>query len=445
MGSNNTEDAGDSLLTMERIFSDPDLGGTIPRALKLSPDGVRATFLRGRADDGNQMDLWEYNIKSAETRLLVDSTKLLSGQGEEVSEEEQARRERERIASMKGIVSYIYSDDGYYILFPLSGDLYTYCVATSKVLKLTSGEGFATDPNFSPNGRYVSYVRDRNLFVYDMATSTTRQITTEGAGPIAWGMAEFVAQEEMDRMTGYWWAPNDAYLVAARIDETPVPLAKRFEIHQASTTVAEQRYPAAGEKNVLIKLAVLDPLGEKEMKWLNLGEEEDIYVARVNWLNDGSGVLVQRLSRDQHQMDVLLFRLIDATTLQPTTIIQEQSSTWVNIHNNLSTVCHERILWASEKTGYNHLYLHNIDGSLIRPLTSGKWAVDTVLGVDRTSSIVYFTGNRECALEKHLYSVSLEGGEVKRITQEVGWHEVTLDKSCSVYFDTWSDAHTPPQ
>jgi len=115
------------------------------------------------------------------------------------------------------------------------------------VRKLTNGEGFATDPKLSPKGGFVSFVRDRNLWVIDLASGKSVQLTRDGSATIGNGVAEFVADEEMDRHTGYWWAPDDSAIAFARIDETPVPVQKRYEVYPDRTEVVEQRYPAAGD------------------------------------------------------------------------------------------------------------------------------------------------------------------------------------------------------
>ena len=140
-------------LTLERIFDDPSLAGKAPVQLKFSPDGSRVTYLQGKTDDYNRYDLWEYNLKDNKNRLLVDSAALFSGP-ENLSDEEKARRERQRIFG-KGILEYKWSKDGKALLFPLNGDLYYYELASAKSRKLTDTEAFETDARFSPKRHYV--------------------------------------------------------------------------------------------------------------------------------------------------------------------------------------------------------------------------------------------------------------------------------------------------
>ncbi|GAA6151967.1 S9 family peptidase [Pseudoteredinibacter isoporae] len=429
-------------LTIDRLFDDPDLSGTAPRSLKLSPDGQRATFLQGREDDAGRMDLWQYNIANGKTSLLVDSLKLRGGAAEELSDEEKARRERARISSLSGIVSYQFSNDGKQLLFPLSGDLYLYDIAKQNTRALTNGEGFATDPKLSPKSKYVAFVRDRNLWVADTQGGKARPLTRSSNKNEAWGMAEFVAQEEMKRMTGYWWSPNEDAIVAAKFDETPVPIAKRSEIYADRTEVIEQRYPGAGTKNVLISLAILDPENKRAPIELDLGEEKDIYLARVKWLADGSGVLVQRQDRKQQRLDLLLY---SAKGGKPTTLLTESSPTWVNLNEDLRTLKDGDFIWASERSGFKHLYRYDAKGKLKNAITSGDWQVDEVEAVDQQQQQIYFTGTKASALEKQLYRVDFSGENLTRISRKRGWHNISFAKDASVYIDSWSDDLIPSQ
>jgi len=259
-------------LTLERIFASPSLSGPTPRLLKLSPDGRLATLLRNRADDRDRYDLWAVDTNTGQARMLVDSARI--GTGGEISEEERMRRERARLSGVRGIVSYDWSPDGRSILVPLDGDLYLAALDGS-VRRITETAETELDAQVSRTGRYLSFVRDRNLYVVDADGRNERRLTEDGAGTVSWGSAEFVAQEEMDRHTGYWWAPDDSGIAFTRTDESKVPIQKRSEIYADRTEVVEQRYPAAGDTNVSIQLGVIGPHGGKP-RWLDLGANPDV-------------------------------------------------------------------------------------------------------------------------------------------------------------------------
>jgi dipeptidyl-peptidase-4 len=246
-------------LTLERIFGAPDLSGPRLREAKFSPDGHHVTYLQGKPDDKDQLDLWAFDTRSGKARLLVDSRALVGGE-ERLSAEEEARRERQRTASLRGIVEYQFAADGQRLLIPLAGDLYLYELnaRANPVTRLTQSASYETDARFSPGGRYVSFIRDQNLFAIDLRTRQERALTTDGAGLVQNGVAEFVAQEEMDRDTGYWWSPDDSRVAFTRIDDTPVQEVERYEINADGARMYRQRYPAAGTANTHVELKVLE-------------------------------------------------------------------------------------------------------------------------------------------------------------------------------------------
>ena len=430
-------------LTLEAITGSAPLSGPTLTKPQIAPDGTRVTFLRGKDSDRNRLDLWEYDVASGQTRLLVDSSVVLPGE-EVLSDEEKARRERQRIAALSGIVDYQWSPDGKALLFPLGGELYVYDLAkTGKaaVRKLTNGGGFATDPKLSPKGGYVSFIRDRNLWVIALADGKEVQLTRDSSDTIGNGVAEFVADEEMDRHTGYWWAPDDSAIAFSRIDETPVPVQKRYEVYPDRTDVVEQRYPAAGDHNVLVQLGVIAPKTGATPRWIDLGKNPDIYLARVDW-RDPQRLTFQRQSRDQKTLE-----LIEATlaTGQQRTLVTETSKTWVPLHSDLRFLKDGRFLWSSERSGFEHLYIASEDGAKLTALTQGEWVVDGLLAIDEAAGLAYVSGTRDGATETHVYAVPLAGGEPRRLTQAPGMHAAAFARNASVFVDSWSSDTVLPQ
>ena len=442
-------------LTLEAITGDKPLSGPSLMKPAISPDGTRVTFLRGKDDDRFQLDLWEYDIASGETRRLVDSKVVLPGE-ETLSDEEKARRERQRIAAFSGIVDYQWAPSSQALLFPLGGELYLYDLGddvADPVRKLTSGTGFATDPKVSPGGAYVGFVRERNLWLIDLATGREIQLTDDGSDTIGNGVAEFVADEEMDRHTGYWFAPDDSAVAFTRIDESPVPVQKRYEMYADRTEVVQQRYPAAGDPNVRISLHVadlatmragkagVDRPAKLSVAGVDLGPETDIYLPRVQWRTPGV-LTFQRQSRDQRTLELIETTL---ATGKQRVLVTETSDTWVPLHSGLRFLADGRFLWISERSGFEHLQLHAADGALERVLTSGDWVVDALLGVDEAAGLAYIAGTRDSPLEKHVYAVPLAGGEPRRLSTQPGMHEASFSANASVFVDLWSNPTTPPQ
>lgn len=430
-------------LTVERIEASPSLDGPSVAGLKLSPDGGRVTFLRGKEEDFRVQDLWAYDIASGETRLLVDSADLLGGAEEELDEVEKARRERQRI-SASGIVEYAWSDDGAALLFPLGGDLHHLQLGGSP-RRLTETEAFETDARYSPKGRYVSFIREQNLYIVEVATGIERQVTHEGGGTVSFGMAEFVAQEEMDRDTGYWWAPDESRIAFTRIDESPVKLLDRYEVGaEGGVTTIPQRYPAAGTANALVSLHVVE-LASGEVRDIDLGPETDIYLARVDWLPDSRRLAFQRQSRDQKRLDLVR---VDVATGEQRVLLTETAQSWINLHRALHFLEQsERFVWASERSGFRHLYLYDTDGAPLGPLTSGDWVVSSLARVDEAAGRVYLTGFADTPLEQHLYAVPLDPNPaaIERLTAEEGWHGVEIGEDGRAFIDRWSSPSVPPR
>jgi dipeptidyl-peptidase 4 len=426
-------------LELARLFADPALSGASPRALTMAPDGSRVTYLKGKPEDADRLDLWEYHIKDAKHRLLVDADSLVSG-AEVLSDEEKARRERMRLFA-SGIISYSWSKNSDALLFPLNGDLYYYQLSNAKATKLTDTDDFETDATISPTGKKVAFIRQQNLFVLDIATGKETQLTHDGGGVIKNGMAEFVAQEEMDRMTGYWWAPDDSKIAFTRIDESAVAEVVRNEIYADEIKLFNQRYPYTGTANVKIQLGVID-LTTAKTSWISHGDNEDIYIPRVQWTDNSRYLSYQWQNRQQQHLEL---RLVDlANQNQQQVLVTERSDTWLNLHQDLYFLNNNSgFIWASERDGFKHLYYYDFSGKLVRQLTQGQWAVDEITAIDQAKAVVYFIGRKDTPLERHLYQVSLTDGTTKRLTEAHYDHAVVMPKQATSFIDSFSNVSTP--
>ena len=437
MAADRNEKVGE--LTLDRVFGSPDLSGSQPRGLRLSPDGTLLTSLRPRADEKERLDLWARDTRTGEERMLVDSKKV--GSGAELSEAEKMQRERARIGGSKGIVAYDWAPDGKSILVPLDGDLYL-AGLDGPVRRLTNTPGGELNPIVSPKGGYVSFVRDQNLWAMPLAGGEARALTKEGGGTVHFGEAEFVAQEEMHRFTGYWWSPDERYIAVERFDDAPVKVAVRAAIGAAGTKVYEQRYPAAGTPNALVDLYVMKADGSGRVK-VDLGSNPDIYLARVDWTPDGSAMLVQRESRDQKTLDMLR---VDPKTGKSTLLFTERSGdrSWLNLSDAYRPMKDGSLIWRSERDGYGHLY-RCADGQWTQ-LTKGPWVVTGLVGVDEAKGRLYFTGLKDDVLEQHLYAVDIaQPNVITRLTERGYTNSASMDSSASRFIVSRSSPTQPTQ
>ncbi len=443
-----TTAAGSTSLTVERIFAAPDLSGPRLREPKFSPDGRYVTYLQGKPDAKDQLDLWAFDTKTGATKLLVDSRAFIAG-AETLSAEEEARRERQRTASLRGIVEYSFSKDGKHLLVPIAGDLYLCELGTTpSIRRLTRTESYETDAKLSPRGRFVSFIRDQDLFVFDLRTGEELALTTDGEGLIQNGVAEFIAQEEMDRDTGYWWSPDETRIAFTRIDDNPVQEVQRFEIGATGAQMYQQRYPAAGTANTLVALRIVE-VGSGQTSAPQV-DFKDHYLARVDWFPDSRSLAVQKQSRDQKRLELLK---VDVRSGRALRLIEEKSPHWVELNDDLHFLERtDAFIWSSRRSGYKHLYLYDFDGKLIRPLTAGSWMVvgngeeTGLVGVDEKAKTVLFLANKESPLERHLYAASLQTEkpeQPRKISREPGWHDVKLLPNGRGYLDSYSSPEHP--
>ena len=425
-------------LTLERVYASPSLGGPRPRVLKLAPDGRLATLLKSRPSDKDRFDLWAVDTATGQSRMLVDSEKLSSGAA--LSEAERMNRERRRIADVKGITDYAWAPDAKRLLVPVDGDLWVAALDGS-VTRLTQTPETETDAKLSPKGGFASFVRDGHLFVQALAGGDAREVAEENTPKVSWGVAEFIAQEELDRFDGHWWAPDDSRIAVARVDESPVKQVTRAAIGADGTRLFTQAYPAAGTANADVSLWLVNPDGTGKTK-VDLGPSTDIYVARVAWAVDGKTLYVQRLTRDQQRLDILA---ADPATGASRVLASETAKTWVNIHDNFRPLKDGSILWASERDGYRHLY--RLAGGTAQQVTSGRWVMDELVGVDEKRGRLWFTGFADSTLEKQVYALDFRkaGAKPQRLTAPGGWHEAVMDDAGQRLIVTSSTPSQPAQ
>ncbi len=289
----------------------------------MAPDGSRVVFLRSLAGADPRTALWVYDVAEGRERLIVDPIDLTEGTGEALSDEERARRERAR-ETAEGVVAYAIDRDARIAAFVVSGRLFVADLVACGA-RAVEAPAPVFDPRPDPSGRRVAFVHDRALHVVQLADGMVRHLAGEPEETVSWGMAEFVAAEEMERSRGYWWAPDGEALLAARVDEARVDRIWISDVAHPDSTPRAVRYPRAGSANASVQLHVLrlDGAPSVPVAW---DAEAYPYLARVRW--DEHGPLIAAQARDQRR---LLALAVDPLTGETTTLGSQSDEAWVDL------------------------------------------------------------------------------------------------------------------
>ncbi|MFN4261556.1 MAG: alpha/beta fold hydrolase [Gemmataceae bacterium] len=349
-----------------------------------TPDGKAVLFLRSAARDPKQ-SLYEFDVASGQTKLLLAPEMLLKGEQETLTPAEKARRERLRV-SAGGFTDYQLSEDGQLVLLGLAGRLFLLDRATGKVRELKTGTGTILDPKFSPDGKMVSYVRDHDVYVYDLATDQEQAVTTGGTAHKTHGLAEFVAQEEMGRFSGYWWSPDSKFLAYTEADADGVEVWYVADPANPGQAPHPSYYPRPGKRNVKVRLGIIPATGG-ETVWIQWDATQYPYLGSVRW--DEQGPLTITV-QDRLQKEIVLLQ-VDPASGKTTTLLTEKDPAWVNLRQDVPRWLpnSEGFLWITEQPWGTHLTRHDPNGKVVAELSRD---VEEILSVDHSSKMVYFRG-----------------------------------------------------
>lgn len=393
-------------------------------------------FLRSAARESDR-SLYEHDPSTGATTLLVSPESILNGSTQTISPEEQARRERMRVTG-GGFTSYHLSSDGQHLLLSLNGKLYTVTrdqLRTGKsprVLVEPRAEtepdcGPILDPKFSPDGRFVSFVRGHELHVVEPETGGEIALTAGGSPDKPHGLAEFIAQEEMGRFSGYWWSPNSRCIVYEQADLTRVEWSHIANPSDPSQPPRAFRYPRAGQENAQVRLGIVSVTGG-ETTWIDWDVAQFPYLACVHWRED-SPLTIQVQSRDQRRLRLLQ---VDGETGKTTELLALEDEHWLNLHDDRRSPGYlwlphaSGFLWAREDEDGWALELRSPDGFLLRTLTTGEFGLRRLVGLDK--SRLHAIVEAGPSPQKRLWRVPLEGGEPQPLLESApaGLHTATL-------------------
>jgi dipeptidyl-peptidase-4 len=425
-------------LTIERIYSQPSLSGRLTRGLTWTPDGKQLGYFETKGSGKEaKTELWVMDAANGERRLFVSSDKLESILPADTSRPTQATGLGRRAPSQ-----YQWAADGSGILFQGATALAWLDVKSQAARTLVSGTASIADPKISPDSRSVSFIRDHNVWLVNLADGKERAITQGGTEEIRKGELDWVYPEELDIKTAYWWSPDSSAIAYLEMDERKVSQYPLVDFSSPSGEAEMERYPVAGGANPVVRVLVA-LLAGGEPRAMDTGAEAEIYIPRVNWLTDSKHLAIQRLNRAQTELDLLV---ADASTGKSHVVLTEKDPYWINVSDELFFLKDgKRFLWSSERSGYRHLYLYDVGGKQLAQLTKGDWEVEAVDAVDEAKGFVYFTATEKSPLERQLYRVALDGSGFARLTKEDGTHAAVLAPNASAFIDTFSNTAAPPR
>jgi dipeptidyl-peptidase 4 len=408
-----------------------------PTRAKPTPDGNAVLFLRSEPRVP-KLQLYEFDVATKQTRLLLSPEQLLKGAEEDLSPEEKARRERARI-SVGGFTNYELSKDGARILLTLSGKLYIYDRASREIQELKTSLGALLDPQFSPNAKLVSYVLEHDVYIYDLASNKESRLTRGGSEKLSRGLAEFVAQEEMNRFHGYWWSPDSTRIVFQESDASEVETWFVADPIKPEQTPLPAFYPRPGKNNVKVRLGIVRVTGG-EPNWLKWDTTHYPYLTKVTW-EKNAPLCITIQNRAQTELVLLS---IDPQTSATKILATEQDKTWINIDQDVPRWLPDgsAFLWTTERAGAWQLELRPTNGAP-KTIVPMNMMFRGLIDFDAASRKVIFNASKN-PTELHIHSISLDGGHSQQLTSGPGLHTAAYNTNLTLSVRTGSTPDKMP-
>lgn len=397
-----------------------------PVAPQITPDGKRVLFLRAAGPRSAKQSVFEFDVATGQTRELLTAEQVLGAGDEQLSPEEKARRERARI-SVGGFTSLQLSKDGSQILAPLAGRLFLIERATAKARELPLA-GSVLDPRFSPDGRQIAFVRDFDLWTFELASNRERRLTKGGSEAVSHGLAEFVAQEEMNRFAGYWWAPDSKSLLYQESDAREVEVWHLADPFKPDRAPSPQFYPRPGKANVKVRLGVVSAKGGRT-RWLDWDTAKHPYLAHANW-HPAGGLTITVQTRDQREVVVLR---VNPKTGATTPLLTERDPVWVNLDPKFPQWLKDGsgFLWTTERNGGWELELRGTDGTFRETLVAKDAHWHSLIRASDDARTIHFLA-QPTPVERQFCRRNPDGS-VTPLTRETGVVSATFGGEPSVY------------
>ncbi|MCX6251057.1 MAG: S9 family peptidase [Bacteroidetes bacterium] len=417
------------LITLEDIFKGRKFGSRMAAGLHSMTDGDH--YFQIIKDS---LNVYEYSTGNLIRTILTSGTLIPAGDTAPVPIDNPVfSQDESRILFRK--------DEEQIYRYSSKANYYIYDTRTGKLTPL-SKNGKQRVAEFSPDASKVAFVRENNIFLYDISTAKEKQITTDGKlNFVINGAPDWVYEEEFDNPKALIWSSDSKNFAFYRFDESNV---KEYEFTNYGGLYPEHykyKYPKGGETNSKISLFIYS-LQSQHSRQIDIGKDTDIYIPRMRWMPDSKSVLVYRLNRHQNKLE---FLKTDAVTGSSKVFLTEENKYYVEVNDDFHFLENNKgFLLTSEKDGFNHIYMYDMDGKQINQLTRGKWDVTGLKGVDEAKGLVYFMAAENSPVDRSLYVVSLDGKTKTRLTPKPGTYTIDFSHNYKWLVCNWSDINTPP-
>lgn len=416
-------------LTMEEVFNTDTFRGKTVADIQWLPDSSAFTFVR--ENPGHSIpDIWRHEVATGKESMILAGNKLsYQGQSVEMSAYQTTGKQDHLLITgqRKQIWRHSYS-----------APYYLYQVSNKELKPLAGGDDLLQNVALAPDGKTVAYVSESNLYVADVASGKRKQLSQDGTFNILNGIFDWVYEEEFGRADAFRWSPDGASIAYWHTDQTRVKTITLLDELPRYSEPFTLKYPKVGEQNAIVKIGIVN-ITSGQTVWMDTGSNKDIYLPRIDWTRNGQ-LTIQRLNRAQNHLELLL---ADAENGQTRTVLEDKNEAWLDVNDDFRFLKDgQRFVWSSEKDGWRHIYLSDLQGSETQ-LTKGQWEVRSIIGVQESSDYVYFNAKYDSAIEQGLYRVKLSGGEVERLSQKGGWHSGIFSPNYSHYVGFSSDIQHP--